>query len=115
MVNYITQSDVDKGVRLKMINGKQFLDVTTPVEAAVYNAEKEFAQHKFDFGWFYNQVRKNAKWDIKVPEIWYGTIGTTGLSYNQEIMFQGNIVTPEILGNMTYGYLGSAANLKLIP
>ena len=60
-----------------------------------------------------DQVNHRMPWDIKREEPWESTIGTTYPGeHNTQIVFQGRVVTPEMLGNITYGYLGSAASMS---
>ena len=108
----ITENDIKKGVRVKIFNGKQYLDVTKPVENAVKADTFRFCSHQMDFLWFYHQVASGCKWDIKLPDVWSETIGTTFPGrYDTQVYFQNSIVTPEVLGNITYGYLGCCASL----
>lgn len=44
--------------------------------------------------------------DIKLKLSWIRTIGTEYPGVNASIVFHGNIMTPESMGNFTYGYLG---------
>ncbi|MBQ3196215.1 MAG: hypothetical protein IJB65_07090, partial [Clostridia bacterium] len=57
---------------------------------------------------FYALVNHNAMWDIKRPGPWIKTIGTPFPGKNMPIVFCGMMMTPESLGNFTYGYLGYA-------
>lgn len=68
-------------------------------------------EHKYDFVWFYNQVKTDADWDIKLEEKWNTTIasGTYPGNCLTQVMLYGELTTPEALGNITYGYLGTAA------
>ena len=105
--------DIDAGIRVTVIGGRQYLDVTIPVETAVYNAQTDFSFHMRNYSWFMDQVNHRMPWDIKREEPWESTIGTTYPGeHNTQIVFQGRVVTPEMLGNITYGYLGSAASMS---
>ena len=56
---------------------------------------------------FYDLVKAEAAWDIKVPASWEKTIGTPFPS-SALVLYDGRLITPEGLGNYTYGYLGEA-------
>ena len=107
----LTISDVEKGTRVSIVRGTQYLDVTIPVNNAVIKDESTFANKKvpMDASWFISQVEENGVWDIKYSNRWKGKIETTYPgAWHTEVVFQSEIVNPKILGNMTYGYLGSA-------
>ena len=55
---------------------------------------------------FYNQVNHKAPWDIKRPESWETTIKTSYPGFDSIVIFDGLSMTPEDLGNFTYGFLG---------
>ena len=55
---------------------------------------------------FYCIVNHNAAWDIKRPEPWESTIGTPYPGFDTYVEFSGINMTPEQLGNFTYGFLG---------
>ena len=55
---------------------------------------------------FYKMVNHEAPWDIKRQQPWETTIRTPFPGYNREVIFCGEIMTTESLGNFTYGYLG---------
>ena len=57
---------------------------------------------------FYDLVNHNAPWDIKRKEPWESTIGTPFPGQDEYVIFNGLIMTPEMLGNFTYGFLGCA-------
>jgi RHS repeat-associated protein len=57
---------------------------------------------------FYWTVKKNGPWDIKEEIPWKTTIGTRWPGKGTIIMYHGMLMTPEDLGNYTYGYLGAA-------
>lgn len=114
-LTYRTQADIDAGIEIVMYGGrKQYKDVSTPINNALVNAKGTFQEHKYDFKWFYDQVKTGAPWDIKLKNNWNKTIapGTYPGSYSTKVMLYGELTTPEALGNITYGYLGSAAGFS---
>ena len=62
---------------------------------------------------FKDMVNHKARWDIKRKEPWEETIGTEYPGYDVEVIYRDLIVTPENLGNITYGYLGAANGIPL--
>ena len=60
------------------------------------------------YGTFGMLVNHYAAWDIKRKESWEQTICTTYPGQGTQIMYGGILMTPECLGNYTYGYLGAA-------
>ena len=65
---------------------------------------------------FYNQVNHSAPWDIKRNDPWKQQFGDIrmpryGGNSSESFAFRGESVTREDLGNMTYGYLGSAMGI----
>ncbi len=112
---YRTQADIDAGIMISMYGGrKQYKDVSVPVNKALNTAEETFRNHSMDFVWFYHQVKSGAQWDIKLREQWNATIaaGTYPGSISARIILNGYITTPEALGNITYGYLGTASGFS---
>ena len=106
----LPQEDVDRGVLVVTINGDQYMDVTTPLNNALAESRQSFFDHSLDFLWFIGQVDNNKNWDIKLQQPWETTIGVTYPgSINKPVVFMEAFVTPENLGNFTYGYLGSYA------
>jgi len=57
---------------------------------------------------FYAFVNHKAMWDIKTRSSWETTIGTPFPGRDTPIIFLNMIMTPESLGNFTYGALGAA-------
>ena len=57
---------------------------------------------------FYNLVKDGAPWDIKYADNWAATIGTEFPGEGVQVMYHGMLMTPEQIGNYTYGYLGAA-------
>jgi len=78
-----------------------------------------------NIAWFYDQVNHNADWDIKREALpkdsikdelpWDRTIApnTYPGHINTLIYCNGEVTTPERLGNYTYGYIGRALGLPL--
>ena len=108
-----TQADTSAGVEIVTIGLKQYKDVTSPINYALSCSAAIFSNHNHDFLWFYEQVKTGATWDIKLPNRWKETIKSTYPgSESTEVIYMQKIMTPESLGNMTYGYLGSAAGFS---
>ena len=63
--------------------------------------------------YFYNEVNHNAAWDIKRADPWESTIGTPYPGFGKYVCFAGLNMTPEQLGNFTYGFLGYAYNIPI--
>ena len=103
------QSDLISGLAVVIIDDLAYADVTIPVLRAFRDAAEEASEHTRNFIWFYNQVNHGAIWDIKIKENWENTIGISFPgSYNIPIIFMGEFTSPEVLGNMMYGFTGSA-------
>ena len=62
---------------------------------------------------FYALVKPGAPWDVKLPECWESTIGAKYPGYDVKVCFNGWLMTPEELGNFTYGYIGGAFGIPL--
>jgi RHS repeat-associated protein len=110
----LTQDDQSAGVGASRIGTKLYKDFSNPINTALVNAESTFGANgnRRDYGWFAAQVNHGADWDIKIEDPWNRTIANnTFPGQNTPIVVNGQIVTPHVLGNMTYGYLGSACGL----
>jgi len=91
------------------------LDVTEAVNKAVRNDVATFEAHYLDFLWFMDQVDHKKPWDIKRKDPWEDKIGIPYPGDSKtEVIWDGEVVTPEILGNMTYGYLGRKAGFDIM-
>lgn len=62
---------------------------------------------------FYNLVNHESAWDIKRSESWTNTIKTPFPGQDTPVLFSGVTMTPECLGNFTYGFLGYAYNIPM--
>ncbi|HBL85210.1 MAG TPA: hypothetical protein DDZ99_10020, partial [Clostridiales bacterium] len=63
---------------------------------------------------FHELVKDKAAWDIKREESWEKTIGTSFPGNGTTVYYNGYYMTPEQLGNYTYGYLGAAFGFPYI-
>ena len=66
--------------------------------------------------WFYEQVKPNAKWDLKVQRRWEEMFDNNKIHYYSQqfkFVYRGQIINSEDLGNINFGYLGSALALSL--
>jgi hypothetical protein len=98
---------IDKTAR---IAGTVYRDITDEVTAAVVAAEPYFLLHTFDLFEFYNQMKFGGPWDIKLKKQWEDKIGTSYPgAYPQKVVFQGEVMTIDKIGNIVYGFLGSAS------
>ena len=83
-----------------------------PVVARV-EAQVNTAQDLSNLWWFYNQVRLGQPWDIKQSNVWPETIQTPHPGHvHMPVIYNGRIMTPESLGNYTFGYIGAALGLS---
>ena len=62
---------------------------------------------------FKSIVDHSAEWDIKRPDPWRNTIGTIFPGQKTIVIYEGMLITPEQLGNYTYGALGRSYGYKL--
>ena len=99
-------------------------EVTTALDAAVANIVQPIKWHDYlstagririgaIYLEFYNLVNHGAPWDIKIEKCWKDTIGTAFPGEGVEVLFEGVAMTPEALGNFTYGYLGYSYGISL--
>ena len=60
--------------------------------------------------WFEQQVESGARWDLKLENRWNEMFNYQITYYSQafKFIYEGKIITSEDLGNITFGYLGSA-------
>lgn len=59
--------------------------------------------------WFRGKVANNKNWDVKRKTQWEEQLpGVPYLGYNGQFALYGAIITAEDLGNIAYGYWGSA-------
>ena len=110
---YREQIDIDAGVQIMTTGAKQCFDISEAVNLAVIRATGGFQQHKGDLNWFKGVVGDNGKWNIKAnANVWASTLGISTNSYKASKTFYGRPVTIDDVGNITYGYLGTAAGIS---
>jgi hypothetical protein len=109
----LTDEMKEAGVKVATIDGIQYYDYSEPINTVFWNAAVEASNHKGELKWFKSKVNHSADWDIKRKEPWEKTVGTPFPgSYDTKIVVNGTLTTPEELGNMMYGYTGTAANIS---
>ena len=57
---------------------------------------------------FFTMVTHEGDWDIKRKASWNNTIDLIFPGRGAAIIYEGVLMTPECLGNYTYGYLGAS-------
>ena len=113
---YRSSADIDIGVKITTDGLKQSKDFSVPINKAL-GATAEVAESKwrFDYKWFISEVNHKARWDIKREEPWNKTIGNnTYPGMGVKVKYNDNMMTPEELGNYTYGYIGAAMGLSMM-
>ncbi|MCL2284975.1 MAG: polymorphic toxin type 44 domain-containing protein, partial [Firmicutes bacterium] len=113
--SFLTDADRTAGVGIVITSGNLYRNVTAPVNAALaVTATQAAATSRFNLAWFYRQVNHDGPWDIKRELRWEETIGSTFPGrFDTPIYFRGYRMTPESLGNWTYGYIGAAQGIPL--
>ena len=109
-VSQLSQRDVTLEVICRLIEAAAIGRVKELVASNGNSSEYTMVDLYMDF---YYLVNHNAPWDIKRPDSWKSTIGTSYPGYDVNVTFCGQSMTPEMLGNFTYGYLGHAYGISL--
>lgn len=129
-VHVIGSDQYALGVRTATIDGTQYYDYTTPINALFASAVTECYTNRCknstqytppvdysvvlthqlaSFLWFYRQVNHGARWDLKLESCWNEALpGIPYLGLATEFVFRGYKVTAEGIGNIMYGYTGRA-------
>ena len=103
----------------------EFRDVTEEVDAALNNAMwdgflinklcgKNVFLYYTKLKSFRDEVDHCAPWDIKRKSSWENTIGTPFPGVDVLVVYHEVKITPENLGNITYGVIGRAYGIDLI-
>ncbi len=113
-LNYRSSADVNAGIEIVTWGLKQYKDVTRPIDRALIENVGVFEKNRRNPIWFYKQVKNNSPWDIKRPDSWNATIavGTYPGSATTPVVYRYMLTSPEGLGNITYGYLGTVAGFS---
>ena len=97
------------GINIATVGNTQYYDFTVPINKMVRRNEFYLQTHRgtINEGMFMDLVGNNRAWDIKRRSQWGKQIGNfySG-SATSPFVFNGAVITPEILGNKTYGYWG---------
>ena len=110
---YREQGDIDRGVTIfTEAEGRQLYDVTKVVNDKLWSCGKMLEDK-----WigdkqltFYNKVKPEGDWDVKLRKSWDITFGGAYPGSGQsEVILNGEYSTPEQIGNIFYGYTGRAA------
>ena len=114
--NLSLTNDMKKaGVTISNIDGVQYYDYSTPIETMVYSNVDEilkarentnFLADPYALKWFQGKVGTGKVWDIKQPDLWKGQL--PALPFEDKFVFMDQVITPEDLGNITYGYWARA-------
>jgi len=126
----LSKTDIKKVVKVVTVGANQYYDCTEVLNEVFVNAAKEARQHQLLYPnlllrgsvvatsadgvnllWFASKVCDRADWDIKIEDSWKRTVGTTFPSDNGTVMFYGKLYTISELGNMLYGYAGTAMKI----
>jgi len=124
----LTKQDRNAGVSVTVIDGTPYKDVSaafcramsaTAVEAeafcnTVVNKPSVYDYTAARYSWFILQVAPGRPWNIKLKKPWEGTIKSTypGSATAKVVLF-GTVVTSEMLGNISFGYIGAALGITL--
>jgi uncharacterized protein YjdB len=116
----LSQSNKNAGTKVVGKDGAAYYDYTVPVNKRLVEEVPEFKKvgHWGNMIWFYGQVKGGGPWDIKLKDSWeiqFGTLrfpaykGESLGGENEKFIYRNIIVDKAYLGNITYGYLGTAS------
>ena len=147
MEEALTKTDLDAGIKIsELSNSEYYYDYTDVIMNRVNEALPDFLNHKImsypeyykkisnwlysptlqeyysfylkDYVYFYNQVKPEAPWDVKIDDSWKQQFGDIRMPYyfgdsdiDEKFLFRGEEVSRENLGNILYGYIGSAMGI----
>jgi len=117
ILNYfLTQKEQNVGVGVSRIGGILYRDISTPVTNALERDVWEFEENSGKNKWFAAKVGNKGLWNLKYRESdgnhWEDTLGIPFWGYSTQMSLNGMLVTVEQVGNITYGYLGTAAGMS---
>lgn len=116
----INNKEKSAGVTNVKLNSIYYYDYTKPInnllESHVYECQcMANINNTIKFIWFINKVDHEKEWDIKRDNRWNEQFEIYGINYKSaafKFYYNGILITPECLGNITYGYWGTAANIE---
>ena len=116
------QVDIDSGVKIVTLGSKQYYDMTDAIKNALKLAKPQFEKVSKENIWnkykyFIGEVCNTGTWNLKYNygETWTKTLNVSLNTYSAndgKFLFNGHIYTAEDIGNITYGYLGTAAGIS---
>ena len=112
----VTPEDTEAGVRITMLDGTPYIDISIPVENALKRDVGDFESKRGNNTYFASRVGNKGDWNLKYREAdenhWEETLGISFWGYQTQMLLNGNLVIVEQVGNITYGYLGTAAGMS---
>jgi RHS repeat-associated protein len=112
----IWREEIDRnaGVEIATQGFKQYFDITTPIMNALGRDIGDFKANAGDLFWFAGQVGDAGPWNVKSNKgaTWTKTLGISFWGYDAQMLLHGSFVSVEDTGNLTYGYLGTAAGFN---
>ena len=125
---FITQGEVNHGATIRVEKGyinmkpwyAEYLDLTVPLmkflmqaTALCYHAQDFYKGNIMLIGeWFVGKVNHKMEWDIKRKDPWEKSIPGIRFPGNKLVYFYNGLYTPESLGNLFFGFLGSAVGFS---
>ena len=114
----LTKEEQTAGVGVSRIGGTLYRDISSPVLNALSRDVWEFEANKGKNSWFASKVGNNGVWNLKYRDYkndvyhWEETLGIPFWGYSTQMALNGMLVTVEQVGNIAYGYLGTAAGMS---
>ena len=118
--NNLSAFDKTAGVKVVTKSDKAYYDYTVPVDRRLLEQVPIFWSNYLKIPWFISQVDTGRPWDIKdnstIPwQTQFGQLrfpgyrGTRPNGHNEQFVYRDRIESKDSLGNITYGYLGTAS------
>jgi RHS repeat-associated protein len=118
---YRTEGDITAGVEIVLMSHLQYFDISVPVANALARDVGIFESYSEDGffsknSWFASMVGDNGVWNLKYRNNgvnrWEETLGISFWGYSTKMLLNGSFVYVEDVGNITYGYLGTAVGFS---
>jgi len=127
----ISPADWYAGVRLAVIGGTIFRDVTIPVNRALANMASAATDLRMSMSnisgvldihrhsqerlrWLEGLFVPGGDWNIGQEQMWSDTIRTTFFGANTPLAFRGYAMIPTDIGGFAFGYMGAEVNISLL-